>query len=194
MTGSTSTTSSPSTVRTMRKTPWVAGCCGPTLKLTSIVSSWRSIVMFHRRVEKGISPPYHKWCGMIWGAHLSRPVPPNSYAAPFKVRYCNPIRQGRPYIASAGTFQLTALLQGFEGFLDEGLLVFRREALGPCFLARLLHDLRFLLGQGDLGRLLVDGGRGACRSRPCRGRIGPQEILLRLLDLCQRVGLEGGVG
>src|SRR3990172_1803359 len=42
MTGSTSTTCSPSTVRTMRKTPWVAGCCGPTLTLRSIVSSSRS--------------------------------------------------------------------------------------------------------------------------------------------------------
>src|SRR3972149_4225866 len=39
MTGSTSTTCSPSTVRIMRNTPWVAGCCGPTLTLTSIVSS-----------------------------------------------------------------------------------------------------------------------------------------------------------
>src|SRR3990172_2004258 len=42
MTGSTSTTCSPSTVRTMRKTPWVAGCCGPTFTLRSIVSSSRS--------------------------------------------------------------------------------------------------------------------------------------------------------
>src|SRR3989304_2482485 len=42
MTGSTSTTCSPSTVRTMRKTPGVAGCCGPTLTLRSIVSSSRS--------------------------------------------------------------------------------------------------------------------------------------------------------
>src|SRR3990172_5056219 len=42
MTGSTSTTCSPSTVRTMRKTPWVAGCWGPTLTLRSIVSRSRS--------------------------------------------------------------------------------------------------------------------------------------------------------
>src|SRR3990172_3440056 len=42
MTGSRSTTCSPSTVRTMRKTPWVAGCWGPTLTLRSIVSSSRS--------------------------------------------------------------------------------------------------------------------------------------------------------
>src|SRR5438552_3428476 len=31
MCGTRSTTSSPSTTRTMRKTPWVAGCCGPML-------------------------------------------------------------------------------------------------------------------------------------------------------------------
>src|SRR3990172_1737699 len=42
MTGSRSTTCSPSTVRTIRKTPWVAGCWGPTLTLRSIVSSSRS--------------------------------------------------------------------------------------------------------------------------------------------------------
>src|SRR3972149_5675640 len=42
MTGSRSTPCSPSTVRTMRKTPWVAGCWGPTLTLRSIVSSSRS--------------------------------------------------------------------------------------------------------------------------------------------------------
>src|SRR3990170_6496 len=42
MTGSTSTTCSPSTVSTMRNTPWVAGCCGPTLTLRSNVSSSRS--------------------------------------------------------------------------------------------------------------------------------------------------------
>src|SRR3989304_7742994 len=39
MTGSRATPPSPSTVSTMRNTPWVAGCCGPTLTLTSIVSS-----------------------------------------------------------------------------------------------------------------------------------------------------------
>src|SRR3972149_11520254 len=40
--GRTPPSFSPSTVRTMRKTPWVAGCCGPTLTLRSIVSSSRS--------------------------------------------------------------------------------------------------------------------------------------------------------
>src|SRR5581483_9538399 len=43
MCGTTSTTSSPSTRRTMRNTPWVAGCCGPMLMLRSIVSSSCSI-------------------------------------------------------------------------------------------------------------------------------------------------------
>src|SRR3990170_4884665 len=45
MCGSTSTTRSPSTVSTIRKTPWVLGCCGPMLMLTSIVSSCCSCTM-----------------------------------------------------------------------------------------------------------------------------------------------------
>ena len=38
MYGSQSTTSSPSTVSTMRNTPCVAGCCGPTFTVMSTVS------------------------------------------------------------------------------------------------------------------------------------------------------------
>src|SRR5436190_8535035 len=37
-------------MRTMRKTPWVAGCCGPMLMLRSIVSSWSE---YARRSECG---------------------------------------------------------------------------------------------------------------------------------------------
>src|SRR4030067_2201053 len=96
MTGSKSTTSSPSTVRTMRKTPWVAGCCGPTLKLTSIVSSSRSMVMSHCSLRVK-TRSFHPSCGF----------------------------------QSAGVFHLLALLHGLQGFLDEYLLIFGREALGP---------------------------------------------------------------
>src|SRR3954454_7606070 len=35
-------TRSPSTTRTMRNTPWVAGCCGAMLMLKSMVSNSRS--------------------------------------------------------------------------------------------------------------------------------------------------------
>src|SRR3990172_7288100 len=45
MCGSTSSTISPSTLSTMRKTPCVLGCCGPMLMLISIVSSSRSVTM-----------------------------------------------------------------------------------------------------------------------------------------------------
>src|SRR3990170_2078990 len=51
MCGSTSRTISPSTARTMRKTPCVLGCCGPMLMLMSIVSSSRSVTMARSQEE-----------------------------------------------------------------------------------------------------------------------------------------------
>src|SRR4051794_9739555 len=44
MTGSADSMRSPSRVTMTRRTPWVAGCCGPTLRVMSAVrSSWSAL-------------------------------------------------------------------------------------------------------------------------------------------------------
>src|SRR3990172_3350671 len=58
MWGTSSTTLSPSTTRTMRKTPWVAGCCGPTLMLRSIVSSSCSVIVGSKATSRSACPGF----------------------------------------------------------------------------------------------------------------------------------------
>src|SRR3990172_12766358 len=101
MTGSKSTTCSPSTVRTMRKTPWVAGCCGPTLTLRSIVSSSRS-----------------------WGARYSV-VMRSAALLPGGQRLQRP-RHGQPLLLRRGA----AGARFLAGLLDDGRLLLGERDLG----------------------------------------------------------------
>src|SRR3989337_2608881 len=160
MTGSTSTTCSPSTVSTMRKTPWVAGCCGPTLTLRSIVSSSRS-----------------------WGARYSVVIgyPPSSSEP--SGRSCGASAlQGlsRPEALQLQRAILAALLSGGQRLQRLGYrqaLLFRRGTAGARFLACLLDHGRLLLRQRDLGGAVISGpgrrfggggrgGRDGGRPRP----------------------------
>src|SRR3990170_2235257 len=207
MTGSTSTTCSPSTVRTMRKTPWVAGCCGPTFTLRSIVSSSRSwggrysvvtpvaALLFggqslqrlgYRQAllfRRGTAGARFLACLLDHGRLLlrQRDLGGAVISGP-----------GRRFGGGRGRGLYGAgrlLLERLEGGLDGCLLVVSGEPLRPRILARLLDDHRLLLRHLDLAGALVHGQAGLGRRLDDAFLDGLQVVLLPLLDLGQGVGL-----
>src|SRR3990172_1124349 len=199
MTGSTSTTCSPSTVSTMRNTPWGAGCCGPTLTLTSIVSSSRSwgtrnsVVMGvpYPSVNAGASSrsrppayppdamPHPSGCGVGESTRWPCLTPPQPEGWAIAQIQC-PAFQGGVLHRQPQPLALLLRGQRLQRLRHGQALLLRREPLRPRLLAGLLDHGRLLLGQRDLGGAVV-GGFGR-RFRRGRGLCGGGRLLLERLD------------
>src|ERR1700693_1393513 len=149
MTGSRSVTTSPSTLITMRKTPCVAGCCGPTLTLISTVSRWRSPGI---RVSRAIY-----WCSA-------------EKAFSFSATYFFSSSVDMPWArASARAFVMTLALACASSIL---VIAGFGAAAGAGLGAGLCDDLGLGLRQLDLGhrRLRCGSGRGRRRTAFQLGR------------------------
>src|SRR6266545_3786266 len=176
MTGSRSTTSSPSTVNTMRKTPCVAGCCGPTLTLMSIVS--RSLSC-GSRVSIAMRLLY---CHSERRPRLnaaSRTIAKESGAGRTSVR-------GSRVSPEGSALPLLLLREPLECLRHRLPLLLRREPLRPRLLPRLRDQRRLLLRELYLRRPVLRWS-GRLRSRRRRSRCR-RCLLLLLGELLQRLG------
>src|SRR5207247_325666 len=143
MTGSALTISSPSSSRTIRRTPWVEGCCGPMLRIISSVRSSPS-------VTTSIPPPrsIHASLAAVNAARSCTSIKPE------RIRY--PSWNGRPRPRPGPAAER---LRGLAVLLDSLRRPPSRVLMGAPRLIRLgdrLQSLAHLARAGVLPRHVAD--------------------------------------